>query len=155
MSESTELPPLDITEADKEYAQYWFGDVAPVREVGERVACRERQLAASLERERVTSDQLKATEASWKDQNYAANAMMRRAETAEARITELEAERDRLRNAAGIALLALEPHNVPGDCWSTGPKTGDIIADHLVCPGCCALVSLRAALAASPTPEPK
>ena len=38
-------------------------------------------------------------------------------------------------------------HIVPGDCWSTGPRTGDPIQDLIVCPGCAAIAKIDAALA--------
>lgn len=38
-------------------------------------------------------------------------------------------------------------HIVPSDCWSTGPLTGNKIADHIICPGCVALSKIRATLA--------
>ena len=38
-------------------------------------------------------------------------------------------------------------HNVPDDCWSTGPSTGDQFQDLVVCPGCAALAKIDAALA--------
>ena len=38
-------------------------------------------------------------------------------------------------------------HDVPRDCWATGPLTGDAIQDLIICPGCIALVKIRAAIA--------
>lgn len=38
-------------------------------------------------------------------------------------------------------------HNVPSDCYSTGPCTGDIVQDHLACPGCAVQRVIDAALA--------
>ena len=38
-------------------------------------------------------------------------------------------------------------HTVPGDCWATGPRTGDPIQDLIVCPGCAALAKIDAILA--------
>ena len=37
-------------------------------------------------------------------------------------------------------------HDVPRDCWATGPLTGDAIRDLSICPGCIALVKIRAAI---------
>jgi hypothetical protein len=33
-------------------------------------------------------------------------------------------------------------HSVPGDCYATGPLTGDRVQDLLVCPGCAALAAI-------------
>lgn len=38
-------------------------------------------------------------------------------------------------------------HIVPGDCYATGPSTGNDYADFVVCPGCEALKTARTALA--------
>jgi hypothetical protein len=44
-------------------------------------------------------------------------------------------------------------NHVPGDCWSTGPMRGD--ARDLLCPGCAALRTIRAALAKAQGQRPK
>jgi hypothetical protein len=51
-----------------------------------------------------------------------------------------------LLEAAKLAIDSLT-HSVPGDCWSNGPNTGDVVEDHIVCPGCRALNSLTKAIA--------
>lgn len=38
-------------------------------------------------------------------------------------------------------------HNVPSDCYSTGPCTGDIVQDYVACPGCAVQREIDAALA--------
>lgn len=36
-----------------------------------------------------------------------------------------------------LKLVAKEwEHNAPSDCYSTGPLTGDVVRDHMSCPGC-------------------
>lgn len=50
-------------------------------------------------------------------------------------------------DAMRLAVTALE-HDVPGECWATGPNTGDPVEDLVVCPGCRALATLRRAIAA-------
>lgn len=37
-------------------------------------------------------------------------------------------------------------HSIPSGCWSTGPLTGDVIEDLVVCHGCRALAIMRGAL---------
>ena len=39
------------------------------------------------------------------------------------------------------------PHQAPGDCFATGPLTGDPIKDLVLCPGCEAQREARALLA--------
>ena len=50
--------------------------------------------------------------------------------------------------ACKIARQELE-HAVPSGCWSTGPLTGDVIQDHIICPGCTAISQIDAAIAAA------
>lgn len=38
-------------------------------------------------------------------------------------------------------------HNAPSDCYSTGPLTGNLIRDHVACPGCAVQRAVEAALA--------
>ena len=45
---------------------------------------------------------------------------------------------------ASVSKLALGEHCAPGDCYATGPLTGNPIADLVACPGC----ALQTALAA-------
>ena len=49
----------------------------------------------------------------------------------------LEASK-KMYEALKMAKEALQ-HDAPGDCWATGPLTGNPIADMVVCPGCVAL----------------
>jgi hypothetical protein len=37
-------------------------------------------------------------------------------------------------------------HEAPDDCYSTGPYTGDVIQDHVVCPACVMLRTINAAI---------
>ena len=37
-------------------------------------------------------------------------------------------------------------HDVPSDCWATGPLTGDPVEDLIVCPGCRAINRIDNAL---------
>lgn len=50
----------------------------------------------------------------------------------------------RLRELAKLAELAIGDHNPPGDCFSTGPRTGDPIKDYLFCPACAFIRTLKA-----------
>ena len=56
-----------------------------------------------------------------------------------------EADRDRLREALILCCAEVE-HEVPHGCWATGPMTGDIVQDLIVCPGCTAVEAANAAL---------
>ena len=56
-------------------------------------------------------------------------------------VSDLEAERDRLKNLVAMAELAIGEHYAPSDCYSTGPLAGSI-ADHL-CPACAFIAVLR------------
>lgn len=42
----------------------------------------------------------------------------------------------RLENLLRLADRAIGDHNAPGDCYATGPMTGDPIADLIECPAC-------------------
>jgi hypothetical protein len=53
-----------------------------------------------------------------------------------ARIAEVEAHNERLVEALKIARRAIGDHNAPGDCYVTGPATGDFVDDHIECPAC-------------------
>ena len=54
-----------------------------------------------------------------------------------------------LLEALKVAKEALQ-HDVPGDCWATGPLTGNradqIVIDLIVCPGCVALNEINKAI---------
>lgn len=67
-----------------------------------------------------------------------------------AALTEAEQREAGLVEALGVARIALT-HDTPGDCWSTGPATGNHIEDLIVCPGCRALNYIEQALA-QPSP---
>jgi len=56
--------------------------------------------------------------------------------------------------AARAARSVLE-HEVPYDCWATGPNTGDPIVDLVACHACAAIAQIDTALAAldPATPE--
>ena len=49
--------------------------------------------------------------------------------------------------AARAARSVLE-HEVPYDCWATGPNTGDPIVDLVACHACAAIAQIDTALAA-------
>lgn len=40
-------------------------------------------------------------------------------------------------------------HDVPGYCYATGPMTGDMMADLVICPGCAAIKQIDEALKAA------
>lgn len=50
----------------------------------------------------------------------------------------LQAAHDKLRATLQSTMKVIE-HDVPAECWATGPLTGDALEDLLVCPGCHAL----------------
>lgn len=45
---------------------------------------------------------------------------------------------------ASVSKLALGEHCAPGDCYATGPLTGNPIADLVACPGCALQTALSA-----------
>jgi len=49
----------------------------------------------------------------------------------------------RLRGLVDLATRAIGDHNAPGDCYATGPMTGDPIQDLVVCPACAYLYALN------------
>ncbi len=49
-------------------------------------------------------------------------------------------ELDSVQVQAGAMRKELK-HDVPSGCWATGPNTGDVIEDLIICPGCRALSS--------------
>jgi hypothetical protein len=51
----------------------------------------------------------------------------------DARIGELEAARA---DAIKMAQIAIGSHDAPGDCFATGPMTGDAFVDYVLCPAC-------------------
>lgn len=57
-----------------------------------------------------------------------------------------EARCEKLREALMTARVEFS-HTPPNDCYSTGPFTGDIIQDHVACPGCAVIAKIDAALA--------
>jgi len=48
--------------------------------------------------------------------------------------------------ALSLALSTLA-HDVPRDCWATGPLTGTPIDDLVTCPGCRAILRIETVLA--------
>ena len=54
-----------------------------------------------------------------------------------AELAALEAELAAMRRAL-LAYTEAYPHDAPGDCFATGPMTGNPILDLVVCPGCVA-----------------
>lgn len=65
---------------------------------------------------------------------------------------QLLGQRDELLEALQASKATLM-HDVPGDCWSSGPSQGDsthdLIADLVVCPSCLAIREIDHALAAA------
>lgn len=47
---------------------------------------------------------------------------------------------------------AIGEHSVPGDCYATGPATGDPIRDLVSCPACSFVAAYDAAIAKAVTP---
>jgi hypothetical protein len=45
------------------------------------------------------------------------------------------------------AVMEEWPHQSPADCYSTGPRTGNLIQDHVACPGCAIKAKIEAAIA--------
>ena len=62
-------------------------------------------------------------------------------------------EAEKVADAAPELLAALKAamkqleHDVPSNCWATGPNTGNPIEDLIVCPGCRVLAAAHAAIA--------
>lgn len=71
---------------------------------------------------------------------------------ADAIIKRLKRERDALLAACVLSRTALD-HLVPEDCWATGPVTGDLVQDLIVCPGCQAIATIDTAIAAVRNPS--
>jgi hypothetical protein len=69
-----------------------------------------------------------------------------------AALAAVEAERARLRESLD-AIRADWIHNAPGDCYATGPLTGNAYTDLVRCPGCAIQATLDAALSAAPGGE--
>lgn len=68
-----------------------------------------------------------------------------------ARLTALGVEFTQLYEALKAYVVEVN-HTAPDDCYSSGPRTGDFIQDHVACPGCAVLEKARAALKAAGAP---
>lgn len=62
------------------------------------------------------------------------------------RLAKVKAQRDMLRELVDAASLAIDEHNAPGDCYATGPLTGNDITDLFICPAC-RFIAMREELA--------
>ena len=70
-----------------------------------------------------------------------------RAQNAEQRLSNSRSVHDDLMDALREGRRAIGEHHAPGDCYATGPLTGDAYRDLIECPACSFIARHDAALA--------